>query len=86
MSAAGNVHKPSRQSRKGAGPPQNQGYGGQGAGSHDFSDPNDYLNHITDRFGGGAAQNNPPQAKHDRFGGLKPFEHHHVPEEIKDHF
>lgn len=49
----------------------------------DFADPVANLNHVMDRF---AKPQQPVAPQFDRFGGLKPFEHHHVPEEIKDHF
>lgn len=59
---------------------------GAGANQQNFSDPVENLNFVAERFGG---QNSRPQQvhpNHERFGGLRPFEHHHVPEEIKDHF
>ena len=61
-------------------------HGGAGAGGqNDFADPLDNLNYAADKFNQQPKQPQGPPG-FERFGGLKPFEHHHVPEEIKDHF
>ena len=54
------------------------------SGPGDFSDPADHLAYMANKFGPPPQQPKPPGI--DRFGGLKPFEHHHIPEEMKDHF
>ena len=67
----------------GGAPPNNKR--GLSNPGHDFSDPVDNLNYIAQKFLHPAQQPRNPDPD-GRFGGLKPFEHHHVPEEIKNHF
>ena len=84
-SAVGDRPLPAQQKRM-APPTQNKRasqYRKTGSGQ-DFSDPVDNLNYLADKFG--AVQQQLPRPGFDRFGGLRPFEHHSVPEEIKDHF
>ena len=60
-----------------------QSSGPSGYANMDFQDPVNALNNAAQRF----EQPQQPKAPGmDRFGGLKPFEIHHIPEEMKDHF
>jgi len=65
-------------------PSQKQGGNSRKSGGQDFSDPVEILNNVADKFTQPQAPPKPPGF--DRFGGLRPFEHHSVPEEMKDHF